>query len=494
MNRRDSSCCLALVCDHVRTEFDRHVWALGSLHSRLKQAGCVVSTDLYLAKRTVLLTILEFTAEKPPLDLLRAHFTRDESPWIRVLDLSALSTEQLERFYSSRLHDVEWQREAVGDLADALAALHSYLLPLQISEDQTTTDRIDLNLDIEIESAGVRHAAVLESISLDSGTIRAEVAPPLNENVLLSLPTSKSDYLLELRACVAKHASPGEHGDTGGARFDVDFLSRPSERALFESFLVAQARCVSWPGRSGRRHERFPVRMRVEYAFGGAQHREQVCNLGRGGLFVESETPPPKGAEILVHLLPQGDGQPISLKGCVVHCRKGMVDSPGGIGIEFSDGLDVVDQKLKSLFGQSGIPSSRRAMIVDDDRFFREVVGGAFRMAGFEVVDAADGTEAIQKLIDELLQLDVLVLDLFMPGMTGVDVLQTIRRLGGEQDLIIVVLTGSELTNDDRMELKAFGANGVLPKSTDPSELVSYVSELIALQRDAETDTTLPLR
>ena len=81
-----------------------------------------------------------------------------------------------------------------------------------------------------------------------------------------------------------------------------------------------------------------------------------------------------------------------------------------------------------------------RVLVVDDEADAREMLSAILSQAGFEVDDAADGFAALAKV--SRYRPDVIVTDLRMPGMTGVDLLQRIRRIHG--DVPVILATGLE--------------------------------------------------
>ena len=107
------------------------------------------------------------------------------------------------------------------------------------------------------------------------------------------------------------------------------------------------------------------------------------------------------------------------------------------------------------------------------------MVGNGLSLAGFEVLQAADGNEGFVRVLDELLRLDVLILDIYMPGMSGLELADRIRRVGHEDDLAIVLLTAVEL---DERELDAFshlGTDDVIPMSVPPEELLDRIETVL---------------
>lgn len=114
-----------------------------------------------------------------------------------------------------------------------------------------------------------------------------------------------------------------------------------------------------------------------------------------------------------------------------------------------------------------------KLLIVDDHAVLREGLAALLRQLGpdTDVVQASDAREAIALLGDHP-DLDVVVLDLMMPGMQGLDALSEFGR--ARPDLPVVVLSSSEDPQDVRRALAA-GALGYVPKSAGQRVLLSAI-------------------
>jgi CheY-like chemotaxis protein len=120
-----------------------------------------------------------------------------------------------------------------------------------------------------------------------------------------------------------------------------------------------------------------------------------------------------------------------------------------------------------------------RALLLDDDAVVVKLLGAALRCHGFEVRSAADGEAGLDALLDELLSLDVLVLDLELPGRDGWSLLRLIRGPGGERDLPVVVLAAGA-TPAVRAQLRSLGADAVVDRSAGPAEVARAVDAVVA--------------
>jgi CheY-like chemotaxis protein len=130
------------------------------------------------------------------------------------------------------------------------------------------------------------------------------------------------------------------------------------------------------------------------------------------------------------------------------------------------------------------LPRTRRALVVDDDALARTMLHDALAERGFEVVTAVDGAAALRKLCEELLDLDILVSDLFMPALDGAALVKRIRGPGGEVDLAVLIVTSAPPAEFLAMH-ELGGADAVLRKELGP-EAIAWVADAVVRQRDRE--------
>jgi len=115
-----------------------------------------------------------------------------------------------------------------------------------------------------------------------------------------------------------------------------------------------------------------------------------------------------------------------------------------------------------------------RVLIIDDHALFRVGLQGLLEQRGIEVADAvASGIEGIQRA--EQLKPDIVLLDLRMPDMGGLEVLQKLRE--NESAIPVVMLTTSNEETDLIKSLRS-GAQGYLLKDMEPDELVSALRDI----------------
>jgi two-component system response regulator RegX3 len=116
---------------------------------------------------------------------------------------------------------------------------------------------------------------------------------------------------------------------------------------------------------------------------------------------------------------------------------------------------------------------SARILVVDDERDILEPVTYALEQDGFEVVQAEDGIRALDLARRD--GFDVLVLDIMLPGMSGIDVCRVLRA---ESDIPIVMLTARDDEVDRVLGLE-LGADDYVTKPFSTAELVSRIRAIL---------------
>ncbi|ACG74461.1 response regulator receiver modulated PilZ sensor protein [Anaeromyxobacter sp. K] len=191
-------------------------------------------------------------------------------------------------------------------------------------------------------------------------------------------------------------------------------------------------------------------------------------DVSHGGAFVSTDAPVVPGTPIRLDLSTP-HGERLGLAATVVHGRA------GGVGVEFGAGRAaraVLDAAV------TGLTAARpRALVVDDDALARAMLSEALAGRGFEVVTERDAMAGLLRLAEEIFSLDVLVTDVVMPEVDGGELVRRIRHVGGERDLPIVAVTGSE---DPALaaRLRASGADEVLAKRIGPDGIADAVVKL----------------
>jgi DNA-binding response OmpR family regulator len=125
---------------------------------------------------------------------------------------------------------------------------------------------------------------------------------------------------------------------------------------------------------------------------------------------------------------------------------------------------------------------AERILVVDDEAGIRDLVGSYLRNEGFDVDEAADGEDALARFAERAP--DLIVLDLRLPGLGGLDVLREIRR---SSSVYVIVLTARADEADKLVGLE-LGADDYVTKPFSPRELVARVRAVLRRRRDDGPD------
>jgi len=119
-------------------------------------------------------------------------------------------------------------------------------------------------------------------------------------------------------------------------------------------------------------------------------------------------------------------------------------------------------------------------LIAEDEDDLREMYTMALTHAGFEVLQAINGHEVLEWLEKKYMEVNLILLDIVMPGMDGFEALEKIKK--DERFKKILVLVSTNLDNDeDRQQALGMGAKDYFVKSQHtPSELVSKINAVFA--------------
>ena len=119
---------------------------------------------------------------------------------------------------------------------------------------------------------------------------------------------------------------------------------------------------------------------------------------------------------------------------------------------------------------------ARCILIVDDSETVRQVLQLSLGNAGFDVVAAEDGLDALNKLAGT--QIDMLITDLNMPNMDGLELIKKVREEGTHRFTPIVMLT-TESSEEKKLAGRAAGASGWIVKPFKPEQLLKVVKMVL---------------
>ena len=122
-----------------------------------------------------------------------------------------------------------------------------------------------------------------------------------------------------------------------------------------------------------------------------------------------------------------------------------------------------------------------RVLLVDDEEEFVETLAQRLEVREFDVTTALNGADALERIGDK--EIDLVILDLQMPGVDGIAVLRKIKEL---KPLIEVIMLTGHATVETAIEGMKLGAFDFLIKPTETEELVEKINR--AFDRKAEQD------
>jgi len=126
------------------------------------------------------------------------------------------------------------------------------------------------------------------------------------------------------------------------------------------------------------------------------------------------------------------------------------------------------------------VEKMEKILVVDDSGFARKIIIGILERNGYKnIVKASSGVEAIAKYEEE--NLNLVLLDLLMPGMGGVEVLEKIMEKDPEANVIVVTALGQEPIVTKSIKI---GAKGYVIKPIDEKKLINEIKR--ALQSPVE--------
>ena len=121
-------------------------------------------------------------------------------------------------------------------------------------------------------------------------------------------------------------------------------------------------------------------------------------------------------------------------------------------------------------------------MVIEDEREIRDLIRYNLERSGYRVTSVADGEEGLKRLFAS--RPDAVVLDLMLPGRSGLEVLKEVRGEPATRDLPVLVLTARS-TEMDKLLGFEYGADDYLTKPFSPRELVARVKSLLRRAKPA---------
>ena len=209
--------------------------------------------------------------------------------------------------------------------------------------------------------------------------------------------------------------------------------------------------------------------------------RTVTINLSLGGLCLYSDALFPMGSQFYCAVTVPGCAKPVEAMGTLVWFQKADQDAHGyKLGIEFDAISPEHLAALQQLFEHppSAAPSrAKKLLLVDDDLELQLAIKLRLESAGFQVITASDGLEALRKGREEHPHL--IILDLMLPHLNGYEVCRLLKFDQKFQRIPIMVFTARSRQQDMEMG-RAVGADAYVTKPCNGKELIAKVEELLA--------------
>ncbi|WP_016955708.1 response regulator [Catenovulum agarivorans] len=125
---------------------------------------------------------------------------------------------------------------------------------------------------------------------------------------------------------------------------------------------------------------------------------------------------------------------------------------------------------------QAEKPKPKKILVVEDNHIYRDMIKKILSSAGYYVVEAANGMEAIKE--SNKLKFDLILMDLFMPELDGLNATKQFRKRMGKKDLPILALTGNK-NKDLVVKWVSSGINGYIMKPSSKEKIIQAVEEAI---------------
>jgi len=120
---------------------------------------------------------------------------------------------------------------------------------------------------------------------------------------------------------------------------------------------------------------------------------------------------------------------------------------------------------------------SRKILAVEDSSSLRALISQTLRGGGYEVVEAADGEEALEMLSRDTV--DLLISDVNMPRLGGIELTQKVRSMPGMRFLPIILITSDGSDESKRASSKQAGASGWISKPFQPEKLLNVTRMIL---------------
>jgi CheY-like chemotaxis protein len=119
----------------------------------------------------------------------------------------------------------------------------------------------------------------------------------------------------------------------------------------------------------------------------------------------------------------------------------------------------------------------KKILIVDDQEHIANLAEMILVSSGYNCTKANNGKRALELILDQRNKFDLILMDMAMPEVSGIDVLKKLKEDGLLDRIKVVFFTASSLTELDKKDLKKIGALDAMNKPFTKAELLGFVAE-----------------
>lgn len=123
-------------------------------------------------------------------------------------------------------------------------------------------------------------------------------------------------------------------------------------------------------------------------------------------------------------------------------------------------------------------PNGLKVLCIEDEFFISELYDRALRKAGYNVTNALNGNDGLELAKTD--QYDIILLDLMVPGMTGIEILKILRDPNQTKELHSKIIITTNLVQDDeaREQIESHADGYIIKADITPKELVAFLEKL----------------
>lgn len=118
-----------------------------------------------------------------------------------------------------------------------------------------------------------------------------------------------------------------------------------------------------------------------------------------------------------------------------------------------------------------------KVLIVEDDKFLRELISQKLSKEGYNPIPAVDGEEGVKKAKEE--KPDIILLDLILPGVDGFEVLTKIKEDPATSSIPVIILSNLGAKEDIERGMKLGAADYMIKAHFTPSEIIEKIKSII---------------